>query len=572
MGNDKENKWQQSNITIHHLENKDGTKVTERVDIANRLAEEIHKNSSSNNYRTEFQKYKEKTEKERLDFDTDNSENYNVPFTIRELYDAMKKSHDTATGPDEIHYQLLKHLPRDSLMVLLDVFNDRWASGEIPECWKEATVIPISKPGKDPKNPSNYCPISLTRCLCKTMERMINTRLVWFLEKNNILTKYQSGFRKGRTTTDQLIRLESFIRDSFLKGNHVVSVFFDLEKAYDTVWKYGVIRYLHKVGLRGRMPMFIQNFLSNRVFRVRLGSVYSDIHGQETGVPQGSILSVTLFILKINSIADVIPASFEKSLFVDDFSITCSSRNMASIERQLQLCLNKVEKWADENGFKFSKTKTVCMHFCNKRKLHPDPTLTIYNSQIPVVSQTKFFGVIFDSKLNFKAHIDYIRQKCEKAMNLLKVVAKMDWGADRSVLMRLYRSFVRSRLEYGCTVFSSACKSYLTKLEPIQNQGLRICLGAFRTSPVQSLYVEANEPPLYLRFDKLCVQYALKLRSNPDNPAYDVVFNPQVYDLYDKKPSAIRSFGHRVEEDLSAVCPQLDLIQTVSLPDDPPGL
>ena len=146
----------------------------------------------------------------------------------------------------------------------------------------------------------------------------------------------------------------------------------------------------------------------------------------------------------------------------------------------------------------------------------------------------------------------------------------MDWGADRSVLLRLYRSFVRSRLEYGCAVFSSARKSYLRKLEPIQNQGLRIYLGAFRTSPMQSLYVEANEPPLYLRFDKLCIQYALKLRSNPDNPAYNVVFNPQYYDLYDKKPSAIRSFGHRVEEDLSVVCPQLDLIQTVSLPDDPP--
>ena len=86
--------------------------------------------------------------------------------------------------------------------------------------------------------------------------------------------------------------------------------------------------------------MFIQNFLSNRVFKVRLGSVLSNIHEQEMGVPQGSILSVTLFILKINSIADVNPSSFEKSLFVDDFSITCSSRNMASIKRQLQLCLN----------------------------------------------------------------------------------------------------------------------------------------------------------------------------------------------------------------------------------------
>ena len=170
----------QSNTTIHHLENNDMTKITERVDIANRLAQEISKNSSSNNYHTKFQKHQEKVEKENLDFDTDNSENYNLPFTISELCDALKKSHDTATGPDKIHYQLLKHLPRDSLMVLLDIFKDIWASGEIPECWKEATVIPILKPGKDQKNPSNYRPISLTSCLCKTMERMINTRLVWF--------------------------------------------------------------------------------------------------------------------------------------------------------------------------------------------------------------------------------------------------------------------------------------------------------------------------------------------------------------------------------------------------------
>ena len=164
----------------------------------------------------------------------------------------------------------------------------------------------------------------------------------------------------------------------------------------------------------------------------------------------------------------------------------------------------------------------------NKRKLHPDPTLTIYDSQIPVVSQTKFLGVIFDSKLNFKAHINYIRQKFEKAMNLLKVVSKMDWGADLSVLMILYCAFVHSRTEYGCAVFSSACKSYLKKLEPIQNQGLRICLGVFRTSPMQRLYVEANEPPLYLWFDKLCIQYSLKLKSNPNNPAYDVVLTPSI--------------------------------------------
>ena len=95
---------------------------------------------------------------------------------------------------------------------------------------------------------------------------------MWFLEKNTIFSKYQSGFKKGGTTTDHLIRLQSFIRDSFLNGNHVVSVFVYLEKVYHTGWKHGVAKDLHKAGLRGRMPSFIQNFLSNRVFRVRLGS------------------------------------------------------------------------------------------------------------------------------------------------------------------------------------------------------------------------------------------------------------------------------------------------------------
>ena len=97
-----------------------------------------------------------------------------------------------------------------------------------------------------------------------------------------------------------------------MKGNHVVSAFIDLEKAYNTISEHRFIRDLHNAGLWGRMTMFFQKFLSNRVFRVRLWYVCSNIHEQEMGVPQGSILSVTLFNLKT---ADVIPSSFEKSLF-----------------------------------------------------------------------------------------------------------------------------------------------------------------------------------------------------------------------------------------------------------------
>ena len=145
------------------------------------------------------------------------------------------------------------------------------------------------------------------------------------------------------------------------------------------------MRDLHEAGLRGRLPIFISNFLTDRSFSVRLGAVFSDPFDQEEGVPQGSILSVTLFSLKINSIVGCLPGGVDCSLYVDDFLICYSSKHMHTIERQLQQCLYKIQTWADENGFRFSKTKTVCMHFCNLRKLHPDPTLTLDRTQIPVV-------------------------------------------------------------------------------------------------------------------------------------------------------------------------------------------
>ena len=189
------------------------------------------------------------------------------------------------------------------MSLLLDIYNYIWQTGDFPECWNEAIVIPIPKPGKDHSDPNNYRPISLTSCVCKTLERMINDRLVWYLEHNNILSEIQCGFRKSKSTVDHLVRLEPFIRDAFLNKQEVVSIFFDLEKAYDTTWKHGILKDLHEAGLRGRMPIFIPKFLENRNFRVRLGSILSDPFEQEMGVPQGSILSVTLFSLKINSLA-----------------------------------------------------------------------------------------------------------------------------------------------------------------------------------------------------------------------------------------------------------------------------
>ena len=342
------------------------------------------------------------------------------------------------------------------------------------------------------------------------------------------------------------MRLETWIREGLANREHVVAVFFDLEKAYDTTWKYGILSDLFSAGLRGYLPIFISKFLENRSFKVRIGSTFSDAYHQETGVPQGSILSVTLFGLKINGIASCIRPGTEASLYVDDFLTCVRSQQMRSIERQLQLCLNNLHKWSNENGFKFSDTKTVCVHFCNKRYLHPDPVLFLGKNPIPVVTETKFLGVIFDKKLSFIPHLQQLRTKCTKSMNLLKVVSHKDWGGDTSTLLKLYRSLVRSKLDYGCIVYGSARKSYIQMLEPIQNQALRLCLGAFRTSPAESLQAEANEPPLAIRRSKLAAQYALKIKSSPANPAYQSIFDPKYKTLFENRPKTIPPLSTRI--------------------------
>ena len=544
--------------------------VTDKQAVANLLASTIAQNSSSAHYSSDFQKVKTVKESKPCDFSSDGSEPYNLPFSFDELKLALQKCNDSAAGLDSIHYQLLTHLPEESLYVLLSIFNHIWSSGMFPSSWREAEVVPIPKPGKDSSNPGNYRPIALTSCVCKTMERLVNSRLVWFLESNGLISDLQCGFRQGRSTIDHLVRFETFIREAFVNKQHVLAIFFDLEKAYDTTWKHGILADMHSMGFRGRLPTFIKEFLSDRSFRVRVGSTHSDPFQQEMGVPQGSILSPVLFSIKINNIVKSVTAGTDASLFVDDFALCVKGATLHRVERHLQLCVNSVQTWVTSNGFKFSPSKTTCVHFTSQKGFFPDPNISIGGAPVTVSKEAKFLGVIFDQKLSFLNHIKYLRNSCQKALDVLRVVGHTDWGADRTVLLRLYRALVRSKLDYACIVWGSARKSYLQMLDPIHHQGLRICLGAFRTSPVQSLYVEAGEPSLANRRIRLSMNYVLKLKSNPDNPAHKCVFHPNYTKEFEHNPSATPPLSLRVDPHFQAAGVDLSLIEETLIPSTPP--
>jgi len=212
------------------------------------------------------------------------------------------------------------------------------------------------------------------------------------------------------------------------------------------------------------------------------------------------------------------------------------------------------------------------LHICFLRKLHPDPQLSLSGSPIPVVEEVEFLGVIVDKKLPFLPRLRYLKNKRTKALNLLRVVAHTYWGADQQTLLHLYRSLIRSKLDYGSIVYGSARGSYLQMLDPIQNHALRICLGAYRTSPSSSLCVLANEPPLCIRSRKFSIQYCLNLSSSPQNPTYNTVFDCKFNDLFERKPTQIPPLSIRIQPDLRAVGFVRRNALIYSIPATPPWL
>ncbi|GBO18979.1 hypothetical protein AVEN_275677-1 [Araneus ventricosus] len=243
----------------------------------------------------------------------------------------------------------------------------------------------------------------------------------------------------------------------------------------------------------------------------------------------------------------VLPSSVSGTLYVDDLQISCQGSNMNLIERQLQRAVNKLLAWCDQNGHTISPEKSRCVHFCRKRSLHPDPVIQIRDTNIPVVGEVRFLGVTFDRKLTFLPHVLNLRKRCEKSLNILKVLSTTTWGADRPSLLRIYQSVILSRIDYGYEVYGSARSSVLRHLDTVHHSALRICSGAFRTSPVHSLYVVCHQLPLYLRRKKLCAQYFFRLQSYFNHPVRRLNIPLGLGRLYNARPSNIPPFCVRIK-------------------------
>ena len=460
----------------------------------------------------------------------------NSAFSMPELETVLKGKTGASPGHDKLTYEMIKRLPTPCLVHLLNLLNTLWKAGTCPNSWRHSIVIALRKNDKfsQTSDPTAYRPISLTCVLCKIMERMINNRLRWWLESRNLLHECQSGFRKNRSTKDCIMRLHDSIYKGLANQRSTLAVFLDFEKAYDTVWRHGLLYKLGCLGVRGNMFKWIQSFVSNRTFQVRVGSTLSNTFTLENGIPQGSALSPLLFAIMMNDLP--INLNVDINIFADDSCIWETGLDINQLVSNIQSSLQGVVNWCDTWGFRISPSKSAVVLFTKRRKV---PTFNLViggNNILPVQKEYKYLGVVFDSKLTYRSHSKSVTEKCLKRLNLLRLLCGTDWGGSKACLLIIYRTLIRPKMEYGFEAYLFSPKYILESLQKIQNAALRICCGAMGSTPLFALQHSCREYPIHLRHLQACLRYRSTILSTVNHPCRTLV-TPSWHEIFPDSPT-----------------------------------
>ncbi len=519
--------------------------IVEKTKIANTLAKHFGQMSSNDIYNQQFQTIKKAAEENSFTSTPNNAEKYNDVFSKSEFKAAIKSMAPRAPGPDMIHIDMIKNLPNTESDKILEFYNLIWTKNVLPNAWKTAHVIPLLKPGKKSSEVNSYRPISLTNVLCKLLEKMVNNRLRSVLEERKLLDPLQFGFRSQRSTIDLLVKLQQDICDGFVHGQQTVLVSFDFEKAFDRLWRYKILQQLAEWNIEGNMFKFIKEFITNRTFQVRIQDVLSSIINQENGTPQGAVISPTLYILGITNLTKIIKPPVKYVLFADDLNIYVTTSNTQAAQQVLQQTIDNIVQWATDQGLTFSKEKTTGITFSHTKKPPRRIELNLGNSPIKETRTIKLLGMTFDQKMTWKAHVEDLKIRCQKALNVIKMVAHRNWGADRKHLKLLYGSLIRSKIDYGAVLYDSAKKLELQKLNTVQNSAIRLITGVMYTSPIPSMHVESNVLPLNLRRITLCLKYFTNLTYRQQLPTYRGTCIPKYEDIYARQTNKPKPVGIR---------------------------
>ena len=394
-----------------------------------------------------------------------------------------------APGPDGITPKLLKTVANEIAPALTLIFKISIRRSALPADWKLAHIAPVFKKGERYK-PSNYRPISLTSIACKMLEHIVTSHIMTHLEKHNILSEEQHGFRRGRSCETQLLGFVDEVSEELEKGRQVDTVVLDFAKAFDRVSHALLVHKLRRYGIVGSVNSWIEGFLADRQQVVLVNGTKSGLLPVESGVPQGSVLGPSLFLLYINDL----PANIRSTtrLFADD--TMCHNVTRSKTDQEvLQKDLNALSIWEKQWSMDFhpQKCSTLCT---SKKSTKLTPAYTLHGHTIENVASTKYLGVTIQENLNWNDHITTTCKKANKTLGFLRRNLKI---GNKKVKETAYKTLVRPILEYASPVWDPHQVDDTDSIDKIQRRAARWVNNRFRrTSCVEKMIEDLKWPSL----------------------------------------------------------------------------
>ena len=408
-----------------------------------------------------------------------------------------------STGLAHIPARLLKDGCNPLAKPLTVLLNRSLAEGTIPSEWKHAMVTPIHKSGSK-ADVANYRPISVLPVFVKVLERAVHSMVYHYLQENQLLSIYQSGFRPLHSTSTCLIDTTNKILQNVDKGLLTGMVFLDISKAFDTLDHDKMREKLSLLGFNDSAVIWFNNYLTDRTQSITVNGVVSDPKFIQYGVPQGSILGPLLFIIYINELPSVIQNCYSIQLYADDTLLFFSCKSIARIESMLSGDLNRVISWLHSNFLSLNYSKTKIMLIGTHQRLAKVDSFNVeaQNTELDRVYKFKYLGVVLDPWLSWNDHIDYITTKISSRLGMLRKARKV---VPRESCITLYDAMILPLFDYCSAVWANCGKTNCDFLDRLQRRAVSIIEG--RRVQQSDVFHTLSWPSLQSRREyQICLQ------------------------------------------------------------------
>ena len=473
-----------------------------------------------------------------------NSDELNAEITIEEITKSLK-SNGKSVDNFNFHPKMLKNLGPKAIKLLHKIFNLCFASHQW--VWDGAEVVFLRKDGKDSyANPGSYRPICNTSYIGKRLESIIAKRIEAWLLKWEKDDEDQEGFSKHKNTIRYLSRLHHGIECDKENNLTVLCLFIDFEKAFDSVWKRGLIVKLHKLGIRGNILKLINSFLFCRKVTLNVnGTKGNERNGSEYGLPQGSVLSPVLFKIYLMDFLSELNNQDNISIlkFADDGTIKISAETSPNCVDKLNLVLKCLETWTSKWRLKVNcdknKTEVICFNTSeNDKDLIPD-SFSLGDKQICKVSSTKVLGLTIDENLSYKQHCTNLLKSIQTTWANLCKYSNRHWGFTQEVMLYLVITLIISKISYASHIY--ATRTNMQEINSFWYHILKSITGAVFNIKQNLAEVILGVPPLLIQSRVNSIKHYLKLNLKPLKRDRYRDFIISTYDQSTKSPSSLHT-------------------------------